>query len=329
MTSVLMTGVPLPEASNLTLRSLPGRDAGIRGDVLAGLAGIPKRLPPKLFYDATGARLFQELCATQAYYPTRLETGILSRCAEDLARALGAGTAVIEPGAGEMRKIRLLLPALRPRSYFAVDVSERQLFDEARRLAEEYAQLQVTALAGDFADPRVQDQLSAAPGPRVLFFPGSTLGNFEPAAARDFLRAMRALTAPAGACLIGIDLVKPQEILERAYDDPEGITARFNLNVLTRINRELGADFDLSAFAHRAFYDIREQRVEMHLVSLRAQRVHVAGRTFPFEAGETIHTENSYKYRPAQFESLAREAGFPEAVRWSDPLEHFAVFLLR
>jgi len=329
MTRVLMTRVSVPEASNLTLRSLPGRDPGIRADVLAGLTGTPKRLPPKLFYDAAGARLFQELCATQAYYPTRLETGILSRCAEELAQALGAGTAVIEPGAGEMRKIRLLLPALRPRAYVAVDVSEQQLFDEAARLAQEYPQLQVTALAGDFGAPHVQAELAAAPGPRVLFFPGSTLGNFEPPAARDFLRAMRALTAPAGACLIGIDLVKPKDILERAYDDPEGITARFNLNVLARINRELGADFDLSAFAHRALYDDHQQRVEMHLVSLRAQRVQVAGRIVQFESGETIHTENSYKYRPAQFEALALEAGFPRALRWSDPLGHFAVFLLR
>lgn len=324
-----MTGVLASEAPNLQLLSLPGTDTGIAADVLAGLGAVPKRLPPKLFYDATGAGLFQAICGTQAYYPTRLETEILGRCADDLARALGPGTTVIEPGAGEMRKIRLLLPALKPRAYFAVDVSEGQLFDEAGCLAEEYPQLMVTALAGDFADPRVQRQLAAASPPRVLFFPGSTLGNFEPGAARDFLRAMRAVTSPSGACLIGIDLVKSRAVLERAYDDPEGITARFNLNLLVRINRELGADFDVSAFAHRAFYDARQQRIEMHLVSARAQRVRVCGRTISFAAGETIHTENSYKYQPAQFESLAREAGFPEACRWSDPLEHFAVFLLR
>jgi len=324
-----MTSTLAPAAPNLRLVSLPIPDTGIRADVLAGLRAIPKRLPPKLFYDAHGARLFQALCETQAYYPTRLETQILSRHAPEIGRTIGPGVAVIEPGAGEMRKIRLLLPAVAPRAYMAIDVSERQLFEEAERLAAEHPRLAVSALAGDFGDRRVQCQIACVPGPRVLFFPGSTLGNFEPPAALAFLRSMRDLSEPAGACVVGIDLVKSRAVLERAYDDPEGITARFNLNLLTRINRELGADFDLRAFAHRAFYDAERQRVEMHLVSQRSQAVLVAGEAIPFESGESIHTENSYKYRPSQFESMAREAGFTSVRCWTDPLEHFAVFLLR
>lgn len=189
--------------------------------------------------------------------------------------------------------------------------------------------MSVTALAGDFADPRVQRQIDCVTGPRVLFFPGSTLGNFEPPEARAFLSDMHTHTGASGACVIGIDLVKARTVLERAYDDPEGITARFNLNVLSRINRELGADFDLSAFVHRAHYDALHQRVEMHLVSRRRQVVHVGGVPVHFQPDESILTENSYKYRPAQFEAMAREAGFAQARCWTDALEQFAVFLLR
>lgn len=323
-----MTILTAPAVPNLRITTLRGTDAGIAPEVLNGLLATPKRLPPKLFYDAPGAHLFQEICTTAAYYPTRVESAILAAHADALARELGRGSTVIEPGAGEMRKIRLLLDALRPRAYLAIDVADDQLFAEARRLAREHPWLAVTAVAGDFDDARVRRHIGSCSGRRLLFFPGSTLGNFEPQAAQDFLRDMRALTGMAGACVIGIDLVKDAAMLELAYDDPEGITARFNLNVLTRINRELGADFDLCAFAHRAFYDPHRQRVEMHLVSRRRQTVRVAGVPIRFEAEETIHTENSYKYRTEQFEALAAGAGFARTAHWTDAQRRFAVFLL-
>ncbi len=323
-----MSTLMVPAVPNLRLFSMPATNAGIRADVLQGLQGTPKRLPPRLFYDAHGARLFQALCDTEAYYPTRVETSILVRNAAALAEALGPVETVIEPGAGELRKIRLLLPEVHPPAYLAIDVSGDQLFAEAARLAREYPWLAVTALAGDFGDPRVRQHIGATTGRRVLFFPGSTLGNFEPEAALGFVRDMRSLTGQSGACVIGIDLVKSADTLQRAYDDPEGITARFNLNLLSRINRELSADFDLSTFAHRAFYDAQRQRVEMHLVSLVRQRVCVAGASIAFEPGESIHTENSYKYHPAQFESMARGAGFAQVRHWTDSERRFAVFLL-
>jgi len=323
MTSTLADAPP-----NLNLHALTQAHADVLDEVLEGLHASPKRLPPKLFYDVSGARLFQDLCATDAYYPTRLEAQILAEQADGIGAAIGPGAVVIEPGAGEMRKIRLLLPALCPRAYLAVDVSKHQLFDEAQRLARECPWLEVTALAGDFQDARVRARIGDVRGRPLLFFPGSTLGNFEPEQAADFLRDARHLLGPQARCLIGIDLVKPLEALERAYNDPEGITARFNLNLLTRLNRELEADFDISAFSHRAFYDPALQRVEMHLVSERAQSVHVAGATIRFAAGETIHTENSFKYRPEQFEAMARGAGFRRTTRWSDARDWFGVFLL-
>ena len=323
-----MTSIVAAARPNLKLLALAQAHAGIRDEVLEGLRASPKRLPPKLFYDANGARLFQALCATRAYYPTRLETQILARHADGIAASIGPGAVVIEPGAGEMRKIRLLLPALRPRAYVAIDVSQQQLFDEAERLARECPWLEVTALAGDFQDVRIRARIGNAPGRPLLFFPGSTLGNFEPPQAADFLRDVRHLLGQDARCVIGIDLVKPLAPLELAYNDPEGITARFNLNLLARLNRELDADFDLAAFSHRAFYDSALQRVEMHLVSTRAQTVCVAGAAIRLGVGETIHTENSCKYRPEQFEAMAREAGFRRTTRWSDERDWFGVFLL-
>lgn len=313
---------------NLHIVSLGQAQAGIRDEVLAGLQRQRKHLPPKLFYDAVGAGLFQELCATSAYYPTRTETAILKQQAGSIARALGEHTLVIEPGAGEMRKIRLLLAALRPVGYTAIDVSAQQLVREAERLAREYPWLAVTAVVGDFHDARVRRILADANGRPVLFFPGSTIGNFEPSEALAFLREARTLTGDSGGCVIGVDLVKARSVLDLAYDDPEGITARFNLNLLARLNRELGANFDLAQFRHHAFYDESLQRVEMHLVSRRAQEVQVAGVPIPFRGGESIHTENSYKYHPQQFERMARDAGFERVRWWTDAQSWFAVFLL-
>ena len=318
-----------PAPRNLVEIDLAPRAASLRAEVLGGLSDQPKSLPPKLFYDAHGAWLFTRICATQAYYPTRTETGILLRHAAEIADAVGPAATLVEPGAGDMRKIRLLLPALRPLGYVPVDISIEQLREEARQLAREFPWLAITAIAADFQAPALQRLIAAQRGRRVLFFPGSTIGNFDRDGARAFLESARRLLGEGAAFLVGIDLVKPVDALTAAYDDAQGVTAAFNLNLLTRINRELGADFDLSAFRHRAVWNPLESRIEMHLESLKDQSVHVAGRRFHFRVGETLHTENSHKFTPEAFARLAADAGWTLEETWISGEPTFAIVLLR
>jgi dimethylhistidine N-methyltransferase len=317
-----------PAPRNLAEVDLAPRTASVRDEVLEGLARPQKSLPPKLFYDARGASLFTRICATRAYYPTRTETGILQASAAQIAAQVGGEAALLEPGAGDMRKIRILLPALRPAAYMPIDISIEQLREEARRLAREFPWLEVTAVGADFRAPALPALIARLPGRRVLFFPGSTIGNFEPQEARAFLRLAHGILGPDGGVLLGVDLRKPKPILDLAYNDPEGYTAQFNLNVLARLNREMSAQFDLASFAHRAFYDEAASRVEMHLVSKRAHTVHVSGQPIRFAAGETIHTENSYKYIPQQVDELAGSAGFASVRTWTDPDRWFGVFFM-
>ena len=297
-------------------------------EVLDGLGETVKQLPPKLFYDARGSDLFRAICGTDAYYLTRTEQAILRDRSQQIARALGRGCTVLEPGAGDMRKIRLLLPALGARRYVAFDIAREQLLEAAAGLAAEFPSLDVVAVHGDFTFSALGNVLSAAGERRVLFFPGSTLGNFDPEQARGFLSRGRMAVGAGGKALIGVDLVKHAFLLDRAYNDPEGYTARFNLNLLARLNRELETDFDLDGFAHSAFFNWQASRIEMHLVSLRRQTVTIVGRRFEFDAGETIHTENCYKYTPESFGDLAARAGWAVARQWSDPSNWFGVFLL-
>ena len=318
----------LPLPSNLSVVDLAPSVSSLLAEVLCGLAEPGKRLPPKLFYDARGVELYNRICLTQAYYPTRTERDILGRHARDIAQEVGAGTVVLEPGAGDMSKIRLLLPRLRPRAYVPIDLALAQLRLEAQKLAREWPELEVMAVGADFYTPGLQARLLREPGRKLVFFPGSTIGNFDPPEALAFLRRARDLAGATGAALIGVDLQKPTSILERAYNDPEGYTARFNLNLLARLNREMGADFDPGAFRHRAFYNEAASRIEMHLVSACAQRVRIAGRSFDFAAGETIHTENSHKFAVRAVCDLAREAGFGSVRVWTDPAAWFGVFLL-
>ena len=294
--------------------------------VLRGLAGRPKSIPAKFFYDARGSELFEAICKLPEYYPTRTELALLRRHAGDIAALIGPRAELIELGSGASRKVGLLLDALdRPAGYTAIDISRSALRAATARIAQGYPRLAVTAICADYT----QDfTLPRAHGRRVVFFPGSTIGNMVPAEARDFLRQWAALL-PGEAMLIGADLRKDEAVLHAAYNDAQGVTAAFNLNLLARINRELDGDFDLDEFDHRAFFNPRKSRIEMHLASRRAQIARVLGRPFRFRAGETIHTENSYKYTPRSFRLLATAAGFRTEAQWVDPVTPFGLFYLR
>jgi len=295
--------------------------------LLAGLAKPQKSLEPKFFYDRRGSELFEEITALDAYYPTRTEIGILERSASEIARAIGPGAVLAEPGAGALRKARIVLSALeRPAAFAPGDISADHLKDAAAELAGDFPGLAIWPFKVDFDGPFDLPAEAAALGPVTVFFPGSTIGNFEPKAATALLRRFAGL-ANARKLLVGVDLKKDHNRLVRAYDDPEGVTAAFNLNLLVRANRELGADLDLDAFAHVARYDATQGRIEMHLESRRAQEVTVLGRRFAFRAGETIHTENSYKYDIAEFEAVAGSAGWTPDACWTDAERLFSVQL--
>jgi L-histidine N-alpha-methyltransferase len=301
----------------------------LRADVLAGLAASPKRLPPKYFYDAQGSALFEEITALPEYYPTRTELGILAAHGREMAQWVPPGAALVEFGSGSATKIKLLLQHLRDLAvYVPVDVSRDFLLSEAEALAREYPALAIRPVVADFTMPFALPA-EAAGGPCAGFFPGSTIGNFEPGAAAAFLRQAGDILGPEATFIVGVDLEKDRARLEAAYDDAAGVTARFNLNLLARLNRELGGDFDLGRFRHRAFYDEERHRIEMHLVSTAAQEVRVGEATFVFAAGESIHTENSYKYTLERFRRLATEAGWRAEDVWTDAEGLFSVHALR
>jgi dimethylhistidine N-methyltransferase len=298
-------------------------------DVLASLTARPKRLPPKYFYDQAGAKLFEEITALPEYYPTRCELEILRDNAAAIARFIPAGAALIEFGSGSSRKARILLAAA-PQvvAYVPVDISSEMLADEAAELRRDHPKLLVLPLETDFSKP-FSLPAEVAAMPLAGFFPGSTIGNFEPHEACAFMRHAARILGKGATLIIGVDLVKDAKILNAAYDDPAGVTARFNLNLLARINRELGGDFDLDGFSHEAFYNSERHRIEMHLASKRRQKVRVCGRVIDFRAGETIHTENSYKYTLESFGALARGSGWTPVATWTDAMGYFSVQALR
>jgi dimethylhistidine N-methyltransferase len=319
----------MPSHAQFEFRDLKPGTGSFLNDVVTGLSAARKTLPPKYFYDERGAQLFDAICELPEYYPTRTELAMLESAAPDLSRLIGAGSAIVEYGSGSGRKTRLLVRALQPHVYVAVDISGEQLREAGGTLAQEFPGVRVIALCADYtrALPLAEiamDDVSR----RVVFFPGSTIGNFDPADALAFLRNARQVAGRGGAMVVGVDMKKDPAILHAAYNDAQGVTAAFNLNVLARINRELGGDFDVDRFDHRAHYDEREGRIEMHLVSRGAQRVHVGGRTFEFRDGETIHTENSYKYAIEEFQALAARAGFAAAHCWTDPQHLFSIHYL-
>jgi L-histidine Nalpha-methyltransferase len=304
----------------------PGR-GNSRRELLEGLLGSAKRISPKYFYDTRGSELFEQITTLPEYYPTRTEKALLQQHAPHLREACGEDCVIIEPGSGNSEKIRLLLDTLRPAAYVPMDIAADFLLAAARGLGREYPWLQVLAICTDF-NHQWQVPAELPPGRRVVFYPGSTIGNLEPAAARTFLAHMRQWMGDGGGALVGVDLAKDPDTLHAAYNDAQGVTAAFNRNVLTHVNRILGADFRPERFRHHAFYNREAQRIEMHLVSLGTQRVDLGGREITLADGEAIHTENSYKYTPAQFTALCAAAELKVGQRFSDPADQFSVFYL-
>ncbi|HKY80007.1 MAG TPA: L-histidine N(alpha)-methyltransferase [Sphingobium sp.] len=301
-------------------------DPAFRADIVAGLSRRPKATPPIWFYDQRGSELFEAITDLPEYYPTRVETRLLERHSADVAAAAGSGRAVVEFGAGSARKTPHLLRAVDPEAYVPIDISGDFLRESSAALASAFPGLPVMPVVGDFngalALPTAIEGL-----PRLGFFPGSTIGNMEPEKAVDLLRAMRRLLDGNAMLLIGMDRIKDRDQLIAAYDDPAGVTAAFNLNLLTRINRELDGDLPLDGFVHRAIWNDDKARIEMHLAATRPLHFHVAGQGFDMEPGETIHTESSHKYGPRDGRLLLRAGAWEPIKEWTDEEGLFALIL--
>lgn len=315
------------------LHDLKPQLTDMRQEVLAGLAATPRRIAPKYFYDQRGSELFEAITRLPEYYPTRAEISILEARLEELCATLGRGNALLEFGSGSSRKIRLLLEGLRPSAYLPVDISREHLLEAARALAADYAWLEVHAICADYALGFDLPWRPVGVGGELLpmtgFFPGSSIGNFERAAAGRFLASVHRMLGVGAQLLIGVDRRKDKARLEAAYNDAAGVTAAFNRNALVHLNRALGGDIDIDAFEHASHYDESAGRIEMHLRARRDLCFTLAGETFTFAAGETIHTENSYKYAPEEFRMLAAGAGFETVEEFTDAESLFSVFVLR
>ncbi|MDZ4380147.1 MAG: L-histidine N(alpha)-methyltransferase [Parvibaculum sp.] len=302
-----------------------------RTEVVQGLSNSQKTLPCKFLYDRRGSEIFDRICDLPEYYPTRTELNILQRHAGDIAASLGPEVRLVEFGSGAGTKIRLLLTALdRPAAYLPVDISREHLIAANADLARSFHDLSIAPVCADYTEPFALPELAGIRYRTTAgFFPGSTIGNFTRAEAVGFLSSARRLLGAGAVMIVGVDLVKDIDVLQAAYDDEAGVTAEFNLNLLRRINRELAGTFDLSHFRHEARWNAELERIEMHLVSLRDQEVTVGTRRFRFRDGETIHTENSHKYRLDGFRELARQAGYEPIEVWTDEKKFFSVHALR
>jgi dimethylhistidine N-methyltransferase len=307
----------------------PSRDCFLY-EAIEGLSRPQKTLPCKFLYDEEGSRLFDEICELEEYYPTRTEDRILRENIFEIAGVIGRECRLAEFGSGSSTKTRHLLTHLPDMAgYIPIDISGPQLLKSAARLSDEFPGLEITPLEADYGDISELPRTKRKAKRTVAFFPGSTIGNFDPAAAVGFLRNIASLCGREGGLLIGVDRKKPKSILEPAYNDRKGVTARFNLGILARANRELGANFDVSAFRHHAPYNETHGRIEMHLVSERTQVVDLDSRQFRFEEGEYITTEHSYKYTRSGFAGLALKAGFEVVKHWEDENHLFGVSFLR
>lgn len=295
--------------------------------VITGLSQPKKNIPARFFYDRRGSELFEEITRLPEYYPTRTETALLKTHANDIARLTGFGRAVVEFGSGSSVKTPILLEAVRPTAYLPIDISGDFLASSAHAVAQDHPGIEVMPIAGDFTDPILLPRNVTSP--LLGFFPGSTIGNFPPGAAVDLLRSFRDTLGFDAMLVIGIDTRKDPRLLQAAYDDAAGITAAFNLNLLHRMNSELDGTIDVDLFEHRIKWDDDQGRIEMHLEATEATAFRVAGQSFTMRKGETIHTENSYKYRPEEARLLARAAGWEPMVMWSDPQAMFGLHVWR
>ena len=319
----------MPPSARFEYHDLKPASASFLEDVTAGLSARHKTLLPKYFYDEQGSKLFDAICELPEYYPTRTELAMLEASAPEIAAHIGPRSAIVEYGSGSGRKTAVLLRAVRPLAYVAIDISGEQLRESIAILSGEFPDVRMIAICADYTRPLPLAELDAIPAQRrIVYFPGSTIGNFTIPEALAFLCNAREVAGARGAMLVGVDLKKDRSTLHAAYNDAAGVTAAFNLNVLHRINRELGADINVGAFSHSAHYDEKAGRIEMHLVSSREQKITIAGRAFRFDAGESIHTESSYKYSVAEFQALARKAGFIAEHYWVDPKRLFSIHYL-
>jgi len=298
-----------------------------RAELLAGLQMDQKRVNPKYFYDERGSELFEQITQQQEYYPTRTEMAILAEYATEIAEHCGDDCVMIEPGSGNSEKVRLLLDSVQPAAYVPVDISAEFLYESAVRLGREFPWLNIHAICADFSE-QWQDRTKLPDGRRIVFYPGSTIGNMEPQAAQIFLSDLRQWIGSDGGILIGVDLHKSETVLNAAYNDASGVTAEFNLNILSSVNELLDGDFSEDAFSHHAFYNTKLKRIEMHLVSKESQTVKLNGSKIEFDKGETLHTENSYKYSLQDFSALSDAAGLVLEKSWLDKNELFSVHYL-
>jgi len=316
------------EAGDSELPAAATQDGAFAHDMMRALASRPRSISPKYFYDAKGSRLFDRICELPEYYPTRTELRILADNARAIAAQMGPRAEIVEFGAGSLRKVRLLLDAMdRPARYLPIDISGEHLAHSAAALQQDYPGLDVQPVVADYTQRLLLPAPVPGAGRRVGFFPGSTIGNFMPQEALHFLQVAGQVLR-GGALLLGADLVKDPAVLHAAYNDAEGVTAAFNLNLLARANRELGTRFALDQFAHSAFYNAPQQRIEMHLVSRRRQQVELGGECYEFDEGETLHTEHSHKFTLEGLRVLATQAGFRPGPVWLDEDRLFSVHWL-
>ena len=299
--------------------------------VLEGLSLSQKTISPKFFYDERGSKIFDKICNTPEYYVTRTEIALLNNIQEELCTLVEPESAVVEYGCGSSIKIKALLSALpQPSHYIAIDISKTHLISTAKEIASNYNNISVAAICADFMEPiNWPERASFESLKRLAFFPGSTIGNLNPSEACQFLKHVRHLVGDEGSFLIGVDMKKDAEIFNRAYNDKEGHTADFNLNLLHRMKKELDADINISEFSHKAFYNEKLGRVEMHLISNTKQGIKINNLEFSFEKGESIHTECSYKYSVMEFSELAKKSGFSVLKNWSDKRNYFGIYLLK
>ena len=317
------------ESRRFVFHDFAPTSVSFREEVVRGLSRPRKAIAAKFFYDKEGSRLFEAICEQPEYYPTRVETSIMQRYSGEMAELIGPDCLLIEYGSGASRKTRFLLDAARPAAYVPIDISRAQLLQSAQELSAAYPALNIVAICADYLQPLPLPDCSMYRFRRkVVYFPGSTIGNLERGETVEFLRNVREVIGRDGAFLVGVDLKKSPALLHAAYNDAAGVTAAFNLNLLSRMNRELGADFDIAAFRHHAFFAPVAGRVEMHLLSLKPQFAHIGELAVEFRAGETIHTEISRKYGDEEFHELAAEVGFVPLKVWIDDAQLFSLHLL-